>query len=74
MFDRLVKFAFKVALFDSILTFFVILLEPLKFLLQAHDFLALLLFNRFASHVELLLVLSPVKLDKPLDGCALDVA
>ena len=74
MFDRLVKFAFKVARFDSILTFFAILFVPLIFLLQTHDFLAQLLFNRFASHVELLLVLSPVKLDQPLDSGALNVA
>ena len=74
MFDRLVKFALKVARFDSILTFFAILFVPLIFLLQTHDFLAQLLFNRFASHVELLLVLSPVKLDQPLDSGALNVA
>ena len=77
MFDRLIKFN-KIVL-QLKLTFFLIVhfgevLVSLIILLQNQYFFAQFFFNRITGHLELRLVLSPVKLHQRLNEGALDVA
>ena len=77
MFDRLIKFikiVLQLKLTSFLIVYFGEVLVSLIIFLQTQYFFAQFFFNRIAGHLELRLVLSPVKLHQRLNEGPLDVA